>query len=101
MQLNLDEQSIIAILGIQNLPDERQAEIFDQASNLVQKRLMVRVMESLDDAKRQEFEGLLEKNDQAALEAFMATNTPDFTSWLLEEINNLKQEFADIAGNIE
>ena len=101
MELNLDQQSIISILGIQALPDERKAEILDQASALVQKRLLVRIMESLDDTKRQEFEGLLEKNDQAALEAFMAANTPDFTAWVLEEVNNLKKEFADIAGNIE
>ena len=101
MDLNLDQQSIISILGIQALPDERKAEILDQASALVQKRLLVRIMESLDDTKRQEFEGLLEKNDQAALEAFMAANTPDFTAWVREEVNNLKKEFADIAGNIE
>lgn len=101
MDLKLDDQSIISILGIQALPDERKAEILDQASALVQKRLLVRVMESLDDAKRVEFEGLLEKNDSAALEAFMTANTPDFTSWVLEEVNNLKKEFADLAGKIE
>ncbi len=101
MELNLDQQSIITILGIEALSDERKAEILDQASALVQKRLVVRVMEALDDAKRAEFEGLLEKNDQAGLEAFMTANTPDFTQWVLEEVNNLKKEFSDIANNIE
>ena len=101
MDLKLDDQNIISILGIQSLDEARKAEILDQASGLIQKRLLVRVMESLDDAKRQEFEGLLEKNDPAALESFMTANTPDFTQWVLEEVNKLKGQFADIASNLE
>jgi hypothetical protein len=101
MSINLDQQSIINILGIQSLPDERKVEILEQASDLIQKRILVRVMESLDDSKRKEFETLLESPEQTKLDEFLATNVPDFTVWMMEEVNRLKQEMADLAGGIE
>lgn len=101
MNLDINQQSIISILGIQSLSDERKADILDQASALVEKRLLVRVMESLDDAKRQEFESMLENSNREALQAFMTSNVPRFTDWVGEEVNNLKKEFADLASNIE
>jgi hypothetical protein len=101
MDLNLDQQNLISILGIQALSDERKAEVLDQASSLIQKRLLVRAMESLDDAKKQEFQTLLENTNSEGLNAFMVANLPQFNEWMVEEVNNLKKQFADLAGNLE
>lgn len=101
MSPKLDQDSIINILGIQSLPDERKLEIVEQASDLVQKRLLVRVMKSLNDAKRVEFESLLEGGDQAKLDGFLSANIPDFAGWMMEEINRIKTELGHLAGKIE
>lgn len=101
MNLNITDESIINILGIQTLPDERKIEIVKQATDLVQQRLLIRVMRSLEDSKRVEFESLMQAPDQAKLEAFLAANVPDFNAWMAEEVSRIKQELANLAGKIE
>jgi len=101
MNLNLDQESIINILGIQSLADDKKSEILEQSSELIQKRLLIRVMKSLDDTKRVEFEALLENPDQSALDGFLSANVPEFSNWVLEEVNGLKSELSAIAGKIE
>jgi hypothetical protein len=101
MNIPLDQQNIISILGIEDLDDERKAEMIERASELVQKRLLVRVLESLSKSQQDEFEQVVDKNDPTALGEFLAKNVPNFAEWLVEEVNKLKQEFADISAKAE
>lgn len=101
MNTNLDSESIINILGIQSLPDERKVEIVEQATDLVQKRLLVRVMTALDEAKRVEFESVMEAGDQAKMSEFVSANVPEFSSWMAEEVNRIKEELGNLAGKIQ
>ena len=98
MLLPLDQQNIINILGIQSLPDERKAALVDKMSDLAQKRLLVRILESLDKKSRGEFEKLLDQNDQAAINEFMSAHVPNLQDWLVEEVHKIKQEMASLAS---
>ena len=101
MNIPIDEQNIISILGIEDLDDERKLQMIEQASDLVQKRLLLRILDSLSADKVAEFEAVIDKDDQGALGQFLATNAPDLTEWMFEEVNKLKQEFADITAKID
>ena len=100
MQLPLDEQNIIKILGIESLPDDRKAVLVDQMTDLVQKRLLLRILDSFSDAQRTKFEVLIDENDQEKLNDFLAASAPKLGDWLVEEVNQIKQEMAGIASNI-
>lgn len=99
MTLPLDQQNIINILGIESLSDERKAALVDQMTDLVQKRMLVRILDSLNEGKRTEFEKLLDQNDQAKLNEFIQGNVPNMADWLMEEVLKIKQEMADLAAN--
>src|SRR5690349_16470193 len=99
--LSLDPQNIIAVLGIQKLPDEQKLKVVEQVSELVQKRLLARVLESLNPEKKEEFLVLLQGQNQQALNEFLDQEAPDFLAWLEEETAKVKTEFADWPANLE
>lgn len=96
MAIPLEQQNIIKILGIESLPDEKKVEMVEKISTLVQKRLLLRLVESVPADKQNELSGLLEKPDQNQFNAFLAANAPQFPEWLAEEVTKVKQELADL-----
>lgn len=97
MRLPIDEQNLINILGIQSLPDEKKLKLIDDVTDLVQRRLLLRVLNSLPDKKRKEFEDLLDTENQDAINIFFEQNAPDLPNWLIEEIGKIKQELGALA----
>lgn len=94
MKLPLDQQNIINILGIQSLPEEQKLALVEKISELVQKRLLLRVLDSLSLEKREAFEQLLTSNNQAGLEQFLQTDVPQFAVWFEEELKKIKEEMS-------
>lgn len=102
MAIPIDEQNIINILGIEALPNERKIEIVERISELVQKRLLVRVLDRLSAPKQEEFKKLLSEGKQAVLEGFLKAEAPDLADLAAEEINKVKTELKDfVAENIK
>ena len=95
------DQNIITTLGLDNLPEEQKAQMLEQMNDLVQKRLLLRVLDSLDDDKRAEYEQLLDQEDQNAINSFIQQNVPQFKDWLFEEVYTLKSELSDRAEKLE
>ena len=97
----IDQRNIIKILGIENLPDERKSSILNKVTELVQKRLLLRVMEILDEAKQKEFEQVVESKDQNKITEFLKTNAPDMDKWMVEEINSIKKDMDKVATDAD
>ena len=90
MEQDLNKENIIKILGIESMPDERKVQIVNQVTELVLKRLMIRILEVLDEAKQKEFAALLEKGEQQGIAGFIQTNVPNFPQWMNEELQKIK-----------
>lgn len=83
-------ENIIAALGLQSLPLEKKQEVLNKLVELVQKRIMLRVMDGLskeDGEKMAE----LEKNPMDML-AFIAEKFPNFEEIVKEEVEKVKEE---------
>lgn len=93
--MNFDEQNIVTMLGIQNLPDERKLAILNQMTNLLEKRLMVRMIKQLSEEDQGKYADVLEKNEELAIQQFISEHFPQFPAWIEEEVGKLKQELAD------
>ncbi len=91
------QQNLISILGIESLPDEQRARIIDQASELAQKRVLGRMLDSLSEEKQQGLMSLLQADDQVGISTFITHNCPQFNVWLTEEIAAIKQDLAGLA----
>ncbi len=100
MNLNIDSNSIISLLGIQSLPDEQKVSIIEKVTALVEKRLLVRIFDSLDALRQNEFSDLLEKSDQAALQEFLDRQVPNMNELAEQEITQVKGELVDWVENL-
>lgn len=97
MALPIDDQNIINILGIESLPDEQKISLLERASELVEKRLLLRLLNSFSEQKKREFENLLDTENQDAVNIFLEKNAPDVPTWLNEELVRIKEELASLA----
>lgn len=93
------QQNIIAALDIQNLPDDRKLGLIDKMAQLVEKRLLARLMENLSESDAKEFDKLGENNEEARTK-FLQAKFPNFAEMMQEEIIRVKQEVA-AAGQIQ
>jgi biotin synthase-related radical SAM superfamily protein len=84
------EQNIIAALGLESLPDERKAALIDKMAQLVEKNLIVRIMEGLSEADAGEFETIAQSTDEDKVK-FLQAKFPNFAEMMQEEIVNVKK----------
>lgn len=83
-------ENIIGALGLGSLSPEKKQEVLSRLVELVQKRIMLRVMDGLskeDGEKMAE----LEKNSMEML-AFIAEKFPNFEEIVKEEVEKVKEE---------
>ena len=88
--MDLLNENIIGLLGLESLPDAEKAAMIEKMTTLIQKRLMLRVMDvlSAEDAKQM---AEMEKNPQEIL-AFIVEKVPNFEDIVKEEVVKLKEE---------
>ncbi len=92
------DENIIKALGIQSLPDEQKARILDQSATMVEQRLLLRLMKSLTDAKRDQLNKILTTEDRAQLDEFIAQEAPNFGEWVLEETTAIRDELKSLSN---
>ncbi|MBI3952506.1 MAG: hypothetical protein HY336_00955 [Candidatus Doudnabacteria bacterium] len=88
------QENIIKLLGIESLPDEQKILIVEKIVDLAQKRLTLRLMESLSEEQGKQFENLLTEQNQQRIQEFMQRNAPSFPDWIGEEVLKIKRELA-------
>jgi hypothetical protein len=83
-------ENIIALLGLESLPDTEKLQMLEKMSLLVQKRVLLRVMDVLQDEDADKM-AVLEQNPQEMM-AFIAERVPNFQEIVDEEVLKLKAE---------
>jgi Protein of unknown function (DUF5663) len=88
-------QNLIAALGVQDLPEEQRLAIVDQAAALVEKRIFVRLMDSLPEEAVAEAEKLADKPEE--LLKFLAAQGPGIETVFAEETAKVVEELSAAA----
>ncbi|MBI4458298.1 hypothetical protein HY633_05025 [Candidatus Uhrbacteria bacterium] len=83
------EANIFAALGLESLPPERKAAMVEKMAALVEKRFLLKVMDSLTDADLEQVSKLADKPDD--MWGYIASKK-NLDAMLLEEINAVKSE---------
>jgi hypothetical protein len=83
------KDNIIALLGLEDLPDEDKISMVERMSDLVQKRTILRVMEALSDDDAKAAEAIADEPER--LMAFLGTKA-DMGAILSQEVDRLKNE---------
>jgi hypothetical protein len=91
---------LIKELGIDKLEQEQKEKIITDIGEIIQQRIVMRVVEELPEDKQDEFQGLLEKaqDNPEALDEFIKENIPGIEDMILEEIGEYKQGALGMLG---
>ena len=97
------KENIIKSLGIDALPQEQQEEALAKIGNMIFQGVLMKVMENMAEADRDEFEKLLsEKNNEPeAILNFLRSKIANLDEIVNEEIIKFKQESANFMNNIK
>ena len=90
------KQNIIAQLGLQDLPEDKRFELLEQMTMLIEKRIMLRLMEELSEEDVTKVEELADKEKE--LVAFMANKVPNLALVIEQETQKVKSEMM-LAGH--
>lgn len=95
---NLLGENIIALLGLESLPSEEKAAILDKMTELIQKRVMLRVVEMLSEEDAQTIAN--SQMSPTEMVTFAADKVGNFENILKEEILKVKQEMLNAAEQV-
>lgn len=95
---NVLEKSIITIMELEDMPVQDRVMLINQVIELVQRRLMVRVIDVLSNEQVDEFVVLLKNGEEFRLNEFVEKNIPDFYEILTEETLRVKRELIEIVA---
>lgn len=99
MPTNVLNQNIITDLGIDQLPKEKQEEIIMVMGGIILKRITLRILESLPEAKRKEFDEVCASGDQEKVTKFFEQNIPGYQQMIEEEAEKFKKEMKEMVDS--
>lgn len=86
-------QNIFTALGLDNLPEEKKAELLKDMTELVEKRVMARIVEEMSVEQKEEFDKLVENNaNPEEINVFLQNGFPNFLKIFEEETNRVRSE---------
>lgn len=86
------QENIMELLELEPLSDEQKIDLLEKMVDIVQKRVMIRIIEKLDDKQHLEFAKILDENDNEKALDFLTQKIEDFPAILEEEIMKFKKE---------
>lgn len=102
MDKKILEANIIEALGLEAMPDEQKIKMVEMMSTIVQKRLMLRIMDELSETDKDEFEKVLGGKDADLVAAeFIKNKVPSIDEIIQEEIIKIKQEMIEKFGSAQ
>ena len=94
------QKNIMALLGLTGLPSDRQIALVNKMTELVEKRLMLRIIEEMKEEDKAEAERIFTSGSEEEKLKFLQTKT-DFQRLLEEEVVKVKQELKEEVEKLE
>ena len=88
-------QQLIVALNIANFSDDEQSRILSKAEDVVLKKILLKIMDTLSEEDKNQFDQLLKESseDKALIETFLKEKIPNFKELSKKEIEDFKAEF--------
>ena len=100
MNKDLLQKNIISLLGLESLPEEKKIQLLGKLTDLVFKRTMVKVMESLPEGDQEKLAKIIDVGDSDKTNAFITEKVPNFEEIMNKEIMAVKEEMAKEAEKV-
>lgn len=95
------EENIIKTLHLDTLPEAQQKKIFEDMGHIIYQRILIRVLETLDEAGKDEFDKILGKKGVTGDEVlvFLRNKIANLDQIMNEEILSLKERAVSVMEN--
>lgn len=86
------DDNLLQELGLGSLPAAEKNKMLAHIYETLELRVGMRLAEQMSDAQLDEFEGFIDRNDEAGALHWLETNFPDYKQVVAEELEKLKSE---------
>ncbi|MEA2007408.1 MAG: DUF5663 domain-containing protein [Patescibacteria group bacterium] len=93
---------LVKELGIDKLSKEKQEELLVQMGEVLQQRIVLRIVEEFPEDKKDELLKVFESKDKSPdeINAFIEKNLPNAEELVLDEIGAYKRESVDFTSDL-
>lgn len=94
------DDDFLAQLGLAGLPADDKKKMLAHIYETLELRVGMRLAQNMSDAQLDEFEKLMDANDEAGALKWLETNVPNYKEVVAEELEKLKSEIKAMAPQI-
>lgn len=94
------DNDFLTSLGLGTLPVEEKNKLLQHIYERLEMNVGMRLAERMTDAQLDEFEGFIDRNDEAGALRWLETNFPNYKDVVAEELEKLKREVGQAAPQI-
>jgi hypothetical protein len=94
------DDNLLRELGLGDLPAEEKNKMLAHIYETLELRVGMKLAEQMTDAQLDEFEGFIDRNDEAGALKWLETNFPDYKQVVSDELDKLKAEIKQQAPQI-
>lgn len=97
--LKLDD-NFLKEIGLGDLPPEEKKKMLAHVYETLEMRVGTKLADKMSDAQLQEFESLMNANDEAGALKWLEANIPNYKDVVAAELGTLKKEISDNSAQI-
>ncbi|OGL35428.1 hypothetical protein A3F65_01630 [Candidatus Saccharibacteria bacterium RIFCSPHIGHO2_12_FULL_47_16b] len=94
------DDDLLRELGLAALPPAEKNKMLAHIYETLELRVGMKLAEQMSDAQLDEFEGFIDRNDEAGALKWLETNFPNYKDVVASELDKLKGEIKDQAPQI-
>jgi predicted RNA-binding Zn ribbon-like protein len=94
------DDNLLRELGLGELPPQEKNTMLRHIYETLEMRVGMKLAEQMTNEQLDEFEGFIDRNDEAGALKWLETNFPDYKKVVASELENLKNEIKASADTI-
>lgn len=94
------DNNFLSSLGLGSLPVDEKNKLLQAIYERLEMNVGMRLAEKMTDSQLDEFEGFIDRNDEAGALRWLETNFPNYKQVVAEELEKLKTEISQAAPHI-
>ncbi len=94
------DNNLLEELGLGALPPEQKNSMLQHIYETLEMRVGMKLADQMTNDQLDEFEGFIDKNDEAGALKWLEGNFPDYKKVVADELETLKEEIKKTSSNI-
>src|SRR3990167_824207 len=94
------DNNLLEELGLGNLPAEQKNSMLQHIYETLEMRVGMKLADQMSNEQLDEFEGFIDRNDEAGALKWLETNFPDYKKVVADELESLKEEIKKTSDKI-